>query len=922
MALGAPPPPLQFERFSLADGLSQVSIRCMLQDREGFLWFGTQDGLNRYDGHQFQVFRHSAADEGSLPNNSIAALAEDREGRLWVATTGGGVAVRAPGERRFRRYTLADRNTSALHRDRAGRMWAATQFGKLYRWDGAKFEAFAMPGVDIVGLRDGTGGRLTVVERSGKAWEFDPASGRSEPLADGAPPCQVCPQALTDAAGERWEATPKGLRRTRPNGETTVYRHDPAELTTLSDSDIRSLLLDRSGTLWVGAQRGLNRLSPVRRRFASFRKGLSNSIVRSFFEAADGGLWIGTDGGLDRQDAMTGEFAPVWTEGVVYAIQPGAGGTLWLGTSTGLVEFVPGVRRRRGWLRGETIFALQAAEKGLWIGSRNGLHFLDGTTGEMRSYRHDAADGSSLGGNDIRALVVNGDGTVWVGTRQFGLDLFDPPSGRFRHFVHAPGDPASLSGNAIYTLLAAPEGRLWVGTTTGLNLFDRGRGAVRFSTLEGLPNDTINALLPGQNGEIWISTNLGLSRFDPARRSFHNYTVNHGLQENEFNGAAAHVARGTGHLYFGGINGFSRLVPQELADRTYQPPVVLTAFQKLGRRVAEFDPARAVELSWRDPMLAFEYAALDYAAPRELRYAYLLEGFDSEWRYTSERVATYTNLNAGSYKFRVRATNADGIWGAQEATIGLTIEAPPWETWWFRLGLTGLLGTGLAMAYRARVRRFRRAQAAQEAFSRLLLDSQEAERKKIAAELHDSLGQNLIVIRNHALLGLGQPAGGAETHLQEIADTASLAIDEVREIATNLRPQQLERLGLASALNAMVKRAKAASGIQFTAALERLEDVLAKEDEIHIYRIVQEAVNNVLKHSQATEAAVTLERTGPGFRLVIRDNGVGFDPATKGQSGLGLSSLAERARILRANYHVEAAPGGGTAIIVEVDRAN
>jgi signal transduction histidine kinase/ligand-binding sensor domain-containing protein len=924
MLAGAPAPPLPFERFGLADGLSQVTIRCMLQDRTGYLWFGTQDGLNRYDGHKFQVFRNSAADVGSLPNNSIAALAEDRQGALWVATSGGGVAIWRAGGRGFERYSLADNNASALYEDAAGVMWVATQYGGVHRWNGKTFVGYPLPGLDIVELRGAPGGRLTLTTRAGAEWEFDPGTGRAAPFAKGAPWCRICPRALTDAAGDRWEATAKGLRRTQANGASTIYEHEENVPSSLSDSDVRSLLLDRSGTLWVGAQRGLNRLSPVRRRFTSFRKGLRSGIVRAFYEAEDGGLWVGTNAGLERQDGQSGEFTLALGDGVVYAIEPGPGKALWLGTADGVVEFVPGVGRRRRLLGGETIFAVRAGRGGLWIGARGGLHFWEEASGRITSYRHEPERLDSLAGNDIRALAVNGDGTVWVGTRLFGLDRLDPATGRFTHFVHRAGEANTLSGNAVYSLLPGPEGALWVGTTTGLNLWHPTKGVRRFTTIDGLPNDTINALLPGADGQVWISTNLGLSRFDLATNRFRNYTVNHGLQDNEFNGAAAHFAARTGNLYFGGINGFSRFSPAELVDRRYEPPVVLTGFQKLGQRDPEFDGARPIALSWRDPMLAFEYAALDFSAPRELRYAYLLEGFDAEWRDTDQRMATYTNLNPGTYRFRVRATNSDGIWSSQEASIRLTIQAPPWQTWWFRLGAMGLLGAGLMATYRARVQRFRRAQAAQEAFSRLLLDSQEAERKKIAADLHDSLGQNLIVIRNHALLGLAQPERPGEAeHFREIADAASLAIDEVREIATNLRPQQLERLGLLSALNAMVNRAKAASNMQWTTELEPVGEALAKEDEIHLYRIAQEAVNNILKHSQATEAAVTLARTESGFRLVIRDNGVGFALADAArQSGLGLSSLAERARILRARYHVDTGAQQGTAILLESDAAS
>jgi len=909
-ALAAPVPDLHFERFGLADGLSQGTIRCIAQDRQGFLWFGTQDGLNRYDGHNFHTFRYSPADAGSVPNNSIAALLVDRQGTLWVATTGGGVATFSPATQRFTRHPLSDPNASALFEAPDGTLWAGSQFGGLHRWNGQSFVAYPLPGVDTMAIQAGPGSQLLLTTRYSGGLAFTPSTGV-------AAPADVPMAWLADPSGGAWQATATGLLRREPDGTALTYQHDRIDPRSLSSNDIRSILIDRSGTFWAGTRNGLNRLSPVSRRFGTFRR----AGVRSFYEAPNGELWVGTDNELEHQDPKSGEFTTVAPGLVVYALQPGAGNTLWLGTAAGLVEFSPPSQRRAPLLPSEVIYQIAVTPRELWLGARGGLYHVELPSRRITHYRHDPADPASLAGNDIRALVLNPDGTLWLGTRQFGLDHFNPQTKQFTHHRHDAANPETLSGDAIYTLLRTPSGDLWVGTTAGLSYFQTAtRTATRYSTLNGLPNDTINAVLPGLPGQIWVATNLGLSCFDPATRSFRNFTVNHGLQANEFNGAAALLAPASGYLYFGGISGFNRFRPAALSERTFQPPVVLTGFYKLGVSVADFNPAQPVRLSWRDPMISFEYAALDFAAPLQLRYAYLLEGFDADWRETNRRLATYTNLDPGTYTFRVRATNADGAWGPHQATVVVTIVPPPWQTWWFRSLVAAALAAAVFLLYRARVRRFVQAQAAQEAFSRLLLASQEAERKKIAAELHDSLGQNLIVIRNHALLGLAQPHLPTLPRLQEIADSASLAIDEVREIATNLRPQQLERLGLTSALRAIVNRAAAASPIRFNTNLAPIDGLVAKDDEIHLYRIVQEAINNILKHSHATEASLTLTPSPTSLRLEIRDNGRGFDAhAQSHTAGLGLSSLAERARILHARFTLRTAPQQGTVILLEME---
>lgn len=946
-------PPLPFERFGLAEGLSQATVRCILQDRQGYLWFGTQDGLNRYDGQTFRIYRHAAEKPDSLPNNSVSALLEDRQGTFWVATTGGGVAAFDRVSGRFRRYALRDNNASALLEDRDGTLWVATQFGGLHRRNGETFTAYPLPGVEITALLEDAPGRFTVATRHHGLFAFDSATGRftamaeqpaspvvhsllrgrngtlyagtavgvsAQPAAGGkfaALPVTVKEVVAMweDAAGELWVGGENGLSRVRAGGAPLHYAHEEADPASLSSSDVRSLHVDRSGAYWVGAGRGLNRFSPMRLRFASVGRGMRDRSIRAIFEAPDGAIWMGIRHGLDRQDPVTGQFAAVFSGAVVYSIAAAGAGMLWLGTSGGLVELGANGAVRRKLLEGDTIYQVVRTPSAVWAGGRGGLYRVDPVTGQTQHYRHEADNPDSLAGNDIRALAVAGDGGLWIGTRQFGMDRLDPATGRFTHY-------RPVSGDAVFSLLLERDGVLWVGTTTGLNRLEPATGkATRYTTAQGLPNDTINAILPAPNGQVWVSTNQGLSRLDTRTGTFRNYDISHGLQDNEFNGGVGYAAA-SGYLSFGGTYGYNRFLPSALADRAYEPPVVITEFRKLGQPVAGFDAGKPLELSWRDPMIGFAFAALDYSAPQQLRYAYRMEGFDTDWRYTDRREATYTNLDAGQYTFRVRGTNSDGKWSGQEAAVAVTIVPPPWQRWWFRLLAAGLLAGAVVALYRRRVDGFRKAQAAREAFSRMLLASQEAERKKIAAELHDSLGQNLSVIRNHALLGLGKAGGGAEPHLQEIADAASLAIDEVREIATNLRPQQLERLGLGSALEAAVRRAGAASGIRFVVEVEELAGALASEDEIHLYRIVQEAVNNILKHSAATEAAVVVTRPDGGLRLEIRDNGRGITAAGAGHEGLGLSSLAERARILRASYTLRSEPGEGTVIILEIDKAH
>jgi len=249
----------------------------------------------------------------------------------------------------------------------------------------------------------------------------------------------------------------------------------------------------------------------------------------------------------------------------------------------------------------------------------------------------------------------------------------------------------------------------------------------------------------------------------------------------------------------------------------------------------------------------------------------------------------------------------------------VVVAAPFYRTIWFMtLVVLGIAATG-HLAYRSRIAVLRRRQDEHAAFSRRLIESQEAERKRIAAELHDSLGQSLLVIKNRALLGGMSPGdeGTAKEQFEEISLTASQAIDEARRIAYDLRPYHLDRLGLTQSIEEMIERVAASTSIRFTLNLPLLDGVFSKEGEAIFYRIVQESVSNIVKHSGSSEAVVAIRREEDAVTLTIRDDGKGFSAAGSGGSGgFGLIGLAERVQMLGGTYALDTAPGRGTAVTV------
>ena len=333
-----------------------------------------------------------------------------------------------------------------------------------------------------------------------------------------------------------------------------------------------------------------------------------------------------------------------------------------------------------------------------------------------------------------------------------------------------------------------------------------------------------------------------------------------------------------------------------------------------------------MELSPAQTSLEIQYTAFSFANPERIRFKYRLDGLDQGWIDAgSRRTAYYSHLPPGSYTFRVIAANRDGVWNKTGQSLAILVLPPFYRTWWF-FSLLVMTAVGTVMfGWKYRVSHLQRAYAAQQTFSRLLIASQERERKRIAAELHDSVGQQLLIIKNWAMLALTGVNGSASVKepLDQISNTASHAVEEMREIAYNLRPYQLEKLGLRAAIRGLITRVAASSGIQFVTEIGDVDGLFPQDVEISIYRIVQEALNNMLKHSQATEAWVLATNQSGTLSLTIGDNGRGFTPAEgrepqQDSKGFGLLGIAERVRMLGGRLVIQSAPGHGSSMQISL----
>jgi signal transduction histidine kinase/CheY-like chemotaxis protein/streptogramin lyase/HPt (histidine-containing phosphotransfer) domain-containing protein len=714
--------------------LSDPYVNALLADADGSLWIGTDSGgLNRLDplSEDFTSWRHRPEKAASLSANRVLSLLRDGSGALWVGTEAG-VDRFDPERSAFVHMSGGSGAVYALHEDRTGQLWAGTARG-LFRVEagGQRLLRAAAMLSPVRAIAEAPGNRLWLGAGDG-LWHFDPAddSLRAEPhaLAE-LPGGRQLRALLQDRTGGLWLATRAGLAYRAAGGGWATFRQAANDPWSLPQNIVLALFEDRRGVIWAGTYGGgLARTVPWKNAFRRYihdpdtPASLAQDIVFPIHQDRAGMLWVGTyNRGLDRLDPANGRAVhfrhdpgdPGSLSGnEVRAILEDSGGRLWVGTNRNGLNLLEregpdadsaSFKHFRhdpddaGTLGHDSVVALlEAAHGGLWVGTwGGGLDHLDTATGTVTHYRHDANDPASLSHDRVMALHRDRDGTLWIATDGGGLNRFEPRSGRFARYRHRPGDPDSLSHDTVEAIHEDAGGRLWLATRYGLNRFDPETGRFRqYFDRDGLADNLVLGVLGDAEGLLWISTNRGLSRFDPDSATFRNFHADDGPGVEEFNSFAHHAGR-DGVLYFGGIHGIVAFRPEAISAPGAPAPVVLTGLRLFNEPVVprpstdgallrqSITRTGTLALTHRQSVITFEFAALDLADPDGVRYAYRLQGLDKDWIETdaSRRLATYTYLPPGEFRFRARARDAEGAWGP-EAALTLSVQPPPWRTGW------------------------------------------------------------------------------------------------------------------------------------------------------------------------------------------------------------------------------------------------
>lgn len=1020
---------ISVEHLSTEQGLSSLSVNTIIQDRRGFIWIGTLDGLNKFDGENFRIYRNNPDDSTSLSNNAVWALFEDRDGVLWVGTHSG-LNKYDPAAKSFRRYfhnpinpqTLSSNEITSIYEDRERTLWVGTSRGinKFHRNNETFEQLFPMPGdsinsgnnfIDAIledaqnvlwvgrGIVSALGGGLSSLDRKSGTfthfrhddknqyslpndWVTSLYEGRDGTLWVGTnggvctfnrtnnsflPIPHSSANRLTihrifsksvceDRNGNIWFATwGSGIfRYDRKSKSIAQYTYNPVNPLGITSPTVMTLFFDRSGLLWVGTWRGgVNTvaLKSFEHYHTIAGSQFLNNGALSFLEDR-GDLYIGTFlNGLWKYNfsTKTAERIPLppfqdsaftkqitsseaLTEEQLNArhisfLRKDKSGAIWMLdiNSCELFTFKPNFTASvifrtpitlTGFREPFNCYLLDDDET-IWVGSFSKLYHIDKKGNVLRTFNPEQhPNGISPGA--VNALLRDRSGILWVGMSS-GLHQFDEKSASFTKFQHVVNDSSSLSNNVVLNILEDHVGRLWIGTADGLNLFESTTEKfTRFTTTKGMAGKRIVSLQEDENGNIWLATNVGISQVNGITGIITNHNQSDGLPTVEYNRNSS-IRRKNGEFLFGTTLGILAFHPDNVTKLDYVPQIVITGINKFNRPAqlsTSPELLREITFDHNENVFSISFSALSFEKYAFNQYAYKLEGFDQDWVYCgTKREAMYTNLDPGTYTFRVKGSNHDGIWNQAGASLSVIVRPAWWQTAWFTVlvwlsAISAVGGTVRIVVVRRLQQRI--SQLEQE-------KAIERDRARISQDLHDEIGSSLSEIAILSSLGKRKPKE-AQVRLEEISERAASVIENLGEIVWAINPRNDTLDNLFSRIRRYTVNYLGLARIPCVcAAPDSIPSVpLSAEMRRNVFLVVKEALHNVVKYAHASQVSFDMCYLNDTVTIVVADDGRGFLLNEKMESGNGLGNMKRRMDDLGGSISIDTAPGRGTRIALKV----
>jgi len=904
--------------------INNNNITNLFEDSKHRLWIGTLTGLNRYDSETgtFVRYQHDTNDPlNSIRAGHVRAIFEDPQGMIWIGTTSG-----------------SSQNARGITR-------LNIEAGTFTHFDHDPNDETSLQSGSVKTIFSTVDNRIWVGTFGGGISEYLPASNSfrrlkitREMASDSSENVVTQPRingSLVDRRGDVWLVTRyDGLLRFDPDKDSFLqYTYNPGSPYGLVSNQLVSIFEDRDGLIWLGsASKGLNILDYRTMNFNHVNPGIDIKVfndvnIRAVEELDDGRIAIGTstdgvalyDPSNYKMEHLYSEFIDGYHARHAFAIENLAPGVVLVASNQGVykLDLNSGEKKYFPLVSEHTdkmlfiVVILKSKDGKYWLlSSGNGLFNLDIKTGKFTAYPFTKNNGplneSSLSSHYPRDIIEDQDGNLWIASIR-GLNRFNRQSQTFKHYVHDPDNTESIPTNLIYKIQEEGNDKIWLATNKGLVLFDKKNETFRtFTKKHGLPDNHIYCMETAGK-YLWLGTNNGLSRWDRLNFRALNYYQESGLQSNEFNTYGCSISK-SGNLYFAGINGFNYFKPSEVEINS-QPPDILISEVKLDENIVAVKEDSSIEIPFDNNLLQLEFRGLDYSAPKLLNYQIKLENFDKEWRNLGNKNNTiYTNLGAGQYTFKVRVVNQYGI-SSKEVELDFNQQRHPLLSI-FAISFYVLIfiaGIYIFLTYQKRqlaihkdiANRERKLSGELRQLSVHLQNAREEERASLARELHDELAQILVAIKLEVswIQSTLQRKGAKKviSRMPEVHEIVDTCVSSVRNIATGLRPSILDDMGLIPALdwysNSVCERAKLK--LQFTTNCESI--YLSRALSINIYRILQEAVTNVIRHARAKQIDISCILTEQRFQLTVKDDGVGIADGEMEKTGhYGLIGMRER----------------------------
>ncbi|MEM7368583.1 MAG: two-component regulator propeller domain-containing protein [Bacteroidota bacterium] len=973
------PATMEFDKFLPAPeeafGLKGSIIQSLYEDTEGRLWIGNFRGGLQYLDRNSRKFYSIPDSIPGLANGAIYGILEENSGRFWAGTNGGLYELSNIGWTEAGEWT-GEINKFVLFPDAseqeivfkmcvnpAGGIWMniwrkglvfldanrgkqqlfIPQKNKLASPKSARIKHMMVDQQDRLWLCNFDAGLSVMDIRSATFVHLRHEAGSGLNLKSDFTTC-----ALQDRSGVIWVGTyGSGLNHYSPYREKFVhYEQQANNVNSLSNNYIFAFEESRlgpPGTLWIGTHRnGANLMvqDPVSGRvlFRHFPHdpedpySLSYNAVLAMEEDHEGNLWVGTFKGLNL---LSADQAKSLAEG--QDIRPRferitTDSPKWKGLTSNSVWSLCEDRQDR-----------------LWVGTHQGLHLY--IKGEQRfiSYVEEEDNPQSISNQSVSDIFQDSQNRLWLGTHK-GINVLEtiPEPDEKLEFISWVRDPQirnGLQGDWVLDIVEDQSGRIWVATRSGgLHVLEENADLQTstwrvFDMEDGLSSNSIKGLILDQLGQIWVSTNSGLSSFFPDSllhgipASIHNFSVKDGLQGNEFSDKTCLMGR-DGRVYFGGINGFNGFYPQDVRNNPQPPSVYLTGIRILDRDIhvkgnrtdgkllleKDLPFTEKLGLTYRDYSFTLFFSALDYTFPTNNQYAYRLEGFDDQWRRNGiERSATYTNLDPGSYTFRLRASNSDGVWNTEEHRMEIIVSPPPWKSWWaytlYALAIVGLIYAYLRFQIREREKQFETQLQIESARQ----EEREQVRKRTAADFHDELGHKMTKISLFVELAKRTaPAQEAlQNYLAQVSDQTQVLSEGIRDFIWILDPDK------DSLLDAMFRMkdfgeelfAHTETAFRTVGISQDFESIkLPLHMRRHLVLLFKEAMNNALKYADASELHLGVEKGKEQLVIFCKDNGVGFGDGKAKGGGYGMKNMKSRAEQMGGQLAIQSEIGEGTKI--------